>query len=70
MLEMIPCIYPPCPYSGREIQNICFKGVQFKHVSLHPKHRWVMSVSDPDYEDWVKRNAPPAEAEGAQEGER
>ena len=45
MVEFIPCIYPPCEASGRPIQSVCFKGIEFKSVARHPVTGVVMSVS-------------------------
>ncbi|HEY0390993.1 MAG TPA: hypothetical protein VGC63_04725 [Solirubrobacterales bacterium] len=45
VLEMIACPVPGCEASERPIQNINFKGIRFTHVSLHPRERWVMSLS-------------------------
>ena len=35
-LEFIPCIYPPCPYSGRPLELVSFKGVEFRNVAVAP----------------------------------
>jgi hypothetical protein len=45
MLEMMPCLIPDCPVSGRPIQNVNFTGVKFTHASMHPRDGWVMSVT-------------------------
>ncbi len=45
MLELMPCLIPDCEASGRPIQNINFRGIEFKHASYHPAKGYVMSVS-------------------------
>lgn len=70
-VEFIPCFHPECETSGQTISNLVFKGVQWRHVSLHPREGWVMSVSDPTFEDkpqtWtvlrVPRQAAPVEGD-------
>lgn len=46
-LELMPCLIPDCPHSGRPIYNLSFCEVKFLHASFHPKERWVMSLSSP-----------------------
>ena len=47
MAEFIECFYPECTVSGRPIQSVCFKGVEFQSVAKHPSKGFVMSVSNP-----------------------
>lgn len=44
-LELIPCFHPECESSGAPIASLVFKGPKFIHKSVHPIHRYVMSVS-------------------------
>jgi hypothetical protein len=53
MAEFIPCFHPECTMSGQPLGVLSFKGVQFGHASMHPRDGWVMSLSDPEFEDWV-----------------
>jgi len=55
MVEFIPCFHPECDCSGQEIQSLCFKGIEFQHVSIHPSKHYVMSVSDPVARDALGR---------------
>ena len=47
MAEFIECFHPECTVSGRPIQSVCFKGVEFQSVAWHPSKNFVMSVSNP-----------------------
>ena len=35
-VEFIPCIFPGCEVSGRPIQSVCFKDVEFTEISRRP----------------------------------
>lgn len=43
-LELIPCIYPPCSFSGRDVAVLCLYG-EWERPVLHPATGAVMSVS-------------------------
>lgn len=43
-LELIPCIYPPCRFSGRAVAILCLYG-DWDHPILHPTNGGVMSLS-------------------------
>ena len=44
-LEIIPCLIPDCPHSGRRIELVSLDMMRMTKVCLHPKERFVMSVS-------------------------
>ncbi|HEX9991611.1 MAG TPA: hypothetical protein VGB14_01655 [Acidimicrobiales bacterium] len=43
-LELMPCIYPPCPFSGRDVAVLCLYG-EWERPVLHPMTGAVMSLS-------------------------
>jgi hypothetical protein len=57
MVEFIPCFHPECSVSGQPLGVLSFKGVQFGHVSHHPRDWWVMSLSDPEFANDVEARA-------------
>ena len=50
-LELIPCIYPPCPYSARPVAVLCLYG-EWTNPVLHPQTGHVMSLSRIDDSRW------------------
>lgn len=44
-LELIACIYPPCPVSGQDISVLSLNNAQFGTATYVPSGRYVMSVS-------------------------
>lgn len=51
-LELLPCMIPDCPYSGREVGVLCLYG-EWTNPILHPKTGHIMSVSPSPERRWV-----------------
>lgn len=50
-LELMPCIYPPCTFRGRDVAVLCLYG-EWSDPVLHPSTGAVMSLSRADNGRW------------------
>ncbi len=50
-LELIPCIIPDCPFSGREVAVLCLYG-EWENPVLHPATGAVMSLTKTSTSRW------------------
>jgi hypothetical protein len=56
-LELIPCIIPDCPFSGREVAVLCLYG-EWENPVLHPTTGAVMSLTKTHDTRWAQPSAP------------
>lgn len=50
-LELMPCFYPPCANSGRDVAVLCLYG-EWENPVLHPQTGAVMSLSKTKETRW------------------
>ena len=44
-MEIIPCLIPDCPNSGKKIELMSVDYLKLKRCSFHPKEKYIMSIS-------------------------